>query len=193
MKQLLALAAIAFVIWNAYRSPDSADYLYPLSGESQRYAVKISAPQGTLEGGATIRNDDLVDIDGTEYQKFVFTTDGIPGMEKKTSYMRAAKDGIYSRSSTKVRIPEYLDLPLPPEVGKKWTYAVEGERMEGEIVAIESLATPDKVYYHCVKVLSKGTLKGSPVQSTSYYAPKVGMVKSTIVVAGATVEMTAKE
>jgi hypothetical protein len=193
MKQLLALAAITFVIWNAYRSPGGAEYFYPLNGESQRYTVKISGAQGTLQGGATIRNSDPVDIDGSEYQTFVFTTDGIPGMEKKTSYSRLAKEGIYSRSSTKVRIPEYMDLPLPPEVGKKWSYVMEGEHMEGEIIAIESLTTPEKTYYKCVKVESKGNVKGSPLQATNYYAPKVGLVKSTVVLPGVTIEMIAKE
>jgi hypothetical protein len=194
MKKLLALALIALVIWNAYRIPGGSAYFHPASDESQRYSVKMTA--GTylsVEGGATVRNENAVDIDGNEYQKLVINFDGIPGMENQTSYSRLSKEGIFTRTSTKVRIPEYMELPLPPEVGRKWRYEVNGHTAESEIVAIESVATPDKVYHQCVKVHSKGTINGRQAESITYYAPRAGRVKTTLTFSYATVEMTLRE
>jgi hypothetical protein len=192
MRTLLVIALIALVIWNAYRTP-SSEYLYPRDGQSQRYRVKVTADQGHIEGGVTIRNENTVKIDGREYNKYVINFDGIPGSKTVTTYMRAEKDGIYSRRSTDRKEAQFLDLPLPPEVGRKWRYNVNGNVVEKEIVSIETVYTSQKSYEKCVKVVSKGISESGSIESTAYHAPGVGQVKAVMKFPAATVEMTLEE
>ncbi|RBP40542.1 hypothetical protein DES53_108249 [Roseimicrobium gellanilyticum] len=194
MKKLLALALIAFVIWNAYRVRGGEDYLLPEPGKIYYYTVTLTAKSGTiLETEASFSNDGLVDIDDKEFYKFVLNVDNIPALNKKVFYSRIAKDGIYSRTSSKVRIPEFMDLPLPPVVGHKWTYEVEGQPYDAEILASESVATPDRSYRGCVKVVARGGPGGQFRESTTYYAPRVGMVKQTVEFLDGTMEFVLKK
>lgn len=192
MRTLLVIALLALVVWNAYRTPGS-DYLHPTNGKSQRFRVKVMADQGYVEGGVTIQNESVVQIDGSDYLKYVINFDGIPGARTTTTYMRAEKDGIYSRLSTAKKEARHLDLPLPPEVGRKWRYNVNGNIVEKEIVSIETVETPKKTYRQCVKVVSKGISESGSMESTVYHAPGVGQVKAVLKFPAATVEMTLDE
>jgi hypothetical protein len=192
MRTLLVIALIALVVWNAYRTPTS-DYLYPKDGQSQRFRVKVTANQGHLEGGVTIHNESTVNIDGREYNKYVINFDGIPGSKTMTAYMRAERDGIYTRHSTDKKEARFLDLPLPPEVGRKWRYNVNGNVVEKEITSIETVETPQKTYDKCVKVVSRGISESGSIESIAYHAPGVGQVKAVMKFPAATVEMTLEE
>jgi hypothetical protein len=192
MRTLLVIALIALVVWNAYRTPTS-EYLYPRDGQSQRYRVKVMADQGNIEGGVTIHNESSVNIDGRDYNKYVINFDGIPGSKTVTTYMRAEKDGIYSRRSTDKKEARFLDLPLPPEVGRKWRYDANGNVVEKEIVSIETVYISKKTYQQCVKVVSKGISESGSIESTVYHAPGVGQVKAVMKFPAATVEMTLEE
>jgi hypothetical protein len=193
MKYLLALLLIALVVWNAYRIPRGEAYLYPKEDESLRYSVVVSGPGGEkVEGSLTLHNEGVTEIGDKEYQEFHFSFDGKPGLKNKSTYSRWTSDGIYSRNSEKAHESEHLELPLPPKVGHKWRYQVDGEWFDAEIAAIESVTVGDKVHRDCVKVVAKGLVNGIPGQITSYYAPRSGMVKSTMNAAGMTLEFTQK-
>jgi hypothetical protein len=193
-KLLLIGGIIALVVWNAYREPAKSSYLLPSAGKSVRFAVRVNLPDGqSLYGGATVSNEGFTKIGETEYQQFTISYGGIAGMKKNTSFSRQAKDGIHTRSNTNVSTPEYLELPLPPQVGRKWSCEIDGRNMDREIVAIESLVTPGKKYENCVKVMSRGAIDGKATETMSYYAPGVGLVKAAILVPGARVEMTLQD
>jgi hypothetical protein len=193
MKYLLVLLLIALVVWNAYRIPGGEQYLFPKADTSLRYSVVASGPGGKVQGGLTLRNDGTTEIAGKEYQELSFTFDGMPGAKNKTAYSRWTKDGIYTRSNDKAHTAEYLELPLPPKVGHKWRYQMDGEWVDSEIAAIESVTVGDKVHRECVKVVANGVVDGMRGQITTYYSPRGGVVKSTVNVAGITLELAQKE
>jgi hypothetical protein len=184
MKFVLAILLIALVVWNAYRVPGGEEYLFPKAESSLRYSVEANAMGQTLKGNLNVRNEGTAEISGRTYQEFSLSFEGVPDAKNKAAYSRWTEKGIYSRSTDKANAPEFLELPLPPTVGHKWRYKEDNLEVDAEIVSIESVTVGEKVYRNCVKVVTTRFMNGMRGQSTTYYSPRNGMVKSTINVAG---------
>lgn len=200
MKKLILLAALALVSWNAYNKPAGSEYFHPVGGEVRRYGYQSNsglmrhAVDGTLSwsngDNATMRHLETVDLDGIKYAKI--RSDCNPktrGTSELIIYSRLAKDGIYTRRSMKSRAPEYLELPLPPQVGRRWQYRIDNEIMECEIAAIGSMELGGKTYDKCVMVKSWGTVDSLPASGTTWYAPGVGVLKRSSSVAGSSFDI----
>jgi hypothetical protein len=180
-RYLLLLPLLTVVMAGCSRKPEGAEYFWASTGSRRTYDVKMLIPlAGVVEGTMIEREDGTASIDGSTYHKTVTTFDGIPGAKPEVSYVRLAADGIYSRKSTDPKAPESLEIPLPPEVGRKWTFVQDDLTMEMEISAVEDFDTAEKTYKRCIKVTGSGTKGGDPIKAVSYYAPKTGLVKMSM-------------
>jgi hypothetical protein len=168
---------VTVLIAGCSREPDGADYFWASAGARRTYDVKMLIPAGVVEGVMIWREDGNASINGSTYHRSVTTFDGIPGFETFVSYQRLAPDGIFGRESTNPKASETLEIPLPPEVGRKWTSVQDGVTMEMEISAVEDLDTVEKTYKRCLKVVGSGMKGGHQIKSVSYYAPNIGLVK----------------
>lgn len=176
------MSLVLVVLSGCSGNPDGAEYFWISTGSRRTYDVKMLIPRttGIVEGIAIFRGDGTCEIDGLRYQKEVLTLDGIPGTEPTIYYIRLAKDGIYSRKSNDPTSAENLEIPLPPEIGRKWLYIEDDFRIEMEIVAVEDLDTTEKTYKRCVKVAGDGTKANYRIKMVQYYAPQVGLVKMSV-------------
>ena len=120
------------------------------------------------------------------------TFEGFPGAgaEPEVSYDRLASDGFYSRKPTDPASSAELEIPLPVVIGRKWSGDHDGIPVEMELVAIEDLDVAEKTYQRCLKVVSNGVKGGQRVRAVSYYAPRIGLVKTSLSQGAADIEMT---
>jgi hypothetical protein len=198
MKKIFVLVLLGLVGWNAFGRPEGAEYFYPAGGDSHKYTFRattgfyVHAQRGSLSSTwgqhATLTHEETITIDGHSYRKMVLRQN-TPGSKHRVTYSRLGKDGIYSRRSDDLTSEEYLELPLPPKIGQKWLYQVEGEHIENEIAAIESVEVGGKTYQKCLRVNSWGTVDGMPAYAVTHYAPLVGMVKFASTVGGQELEL----
>jgi hypothetical protein len=181
---------LALLLATCTSNPDGAEYFWASSGSRKTYDVKMLVPLvGTLEGTIIEREDGTVNINGKTYHRFITSYDGIPGTETEVGYRRLAPDGIYSRKSTEENAPESLEIPLPPKIGRTWSYSREDLRMEKEIATLEDLDTAEKTYKRCLKITGKGRQGFRSVKTVSYYAPKIGLVKMSMELSGVLMEL----
>ncbi|MFL6196821.1 MAG: hypothetical protein ACJ75H_21740 [Thermoanaerobaculia bacterium] len=131
---------------------------------------------GQVDGVAIVSDRGKQTIDGKTYSKTMTTFDGIPGTQPESSYRRVGDDGVYSRKSTDPNEPEALEFPLPPTVGRTWSLKQDDLSLDLAIMAVEDFDTASKTYKNCLKVAGTGKKGASPIEVTSYYAPKVGLV-----------------
>jgi hypothetical protein len=186
-----SLILLLFTAASCSRKPQGSEYFAPHENKRVTYAVKMTARGlGTVEGAAISRGDGTTDIGGKRYYKSVTTIEGILGASSETSYSHLGNDGIYTRKSTDANAPETLDLPLPPNVGRKWTYRSDDLDLDMEIAAVETLDTAEKSYAQCLKLVGKGTKGKDAVSVVFHMAPKIGLVKSTMTAPGFAMEMT---
>jgi hypothetical protein len=201
MKKILVLVILGLVGWNAFGRPEGAEYFCPSGGDGHKYIYRATsgfykhAQNGLLSSSwgqhATLTHEQTTLLDGRFYRKMVLRCNG--SSESKITYSRLLKDGIYARRSTELGAREYLELPLPPKVGKRWRYEIENEHIESEIAAIESVEAAGKTYQKCIIVKSWGTIGGMPAYSVTSYAPKVGMVRFASTVGGEELELVLSE
>lgn len=195
MKKILVLVLLGLIGWNVFGRPGGAEYFYPSGGDSHKYTFRattgfyVHAQKGSLSSSwgqhATLAHAGTTLLDGTFYRKMVLTY----GTDSKVTYSRLGKDGVYSRRGTELEAEEYLELPLPPKVGKRWRYQIDNEHIECEIAAIEPVTVAGKTYQRCVRVNSWGTIDGMPAYSVTHYAPWIGMVKFASTVGGEELEI----
>lgn len=177
----LALALFIALTAGCSGNPDGAEYFWASTGARRTYDVKMLIPlAGVVEGVMIVREDGTSEIDGQTYYKTVTSFDGIPGAQPEVSWARLGSDGIYSQKSEDPTSPETLEIPLPPEIGKKWSYSQDDLRMEMEVAAVEDFDTAEKTYKRCLRIVGNGTKAGDRVKAVSYYAPRVGLVKMSM-------------
>jgi hypothetical protein len=170
--------------------PDGAEYFWVSTGSRRTYDVKMFIPLAkVVEGTMIVREDGKSEIDGQSYYKTVTTFDGIPGAEPEVSYARLARDGIYSRKSKDPTSAETLEIPLPLEIGRKWSYSQDDLRMEMEIAAVEDFDTAEKTYKRCLRITGNGTKAAYRIKAVLYYAPKFGLVKMSMEGSGVLMEL----
>lgn len=185
--------ALVFLGVACSSQPKGAEYFAGTAGSRRIYSVRMLVPlTGVVEGTMIVRVDGTADINGRTYSKSVITFDGIPGAGSEVSYGRLGADGIYSRKSTEPQAPETLEIPLPPDIGRKWSYVQGDLKMDLEISAIEDVDTVEKTYRQCLKVTGIGTKGRNPIKAVSYFAPKTGLVKMSMEGSGVLLEMKLK-
>lgn len=188
---MLPLHVLVLLVVGCSRQPEGAEYFWVSAGARLTYDVKILNPTaGTIEGTMTLREDGTINVAGHTYHKTVTTFQGLPGAGNEVSYTRLAPDGIYSRESPDPSVPETLELPLPPDLGRKWSTTDDDLTMEMEITAIEDCDTVEKTYKKCIEITGNGSKAGIAVKELSYYAPKTGLVKMSLEAAGFLMELT---
>lgn len=186
----LALAISISLTAGCSGNPDGAEYFWVSNGARRTYDMKLLIPlAGVVDGVMIVRADGTSKIDGQTYYKTVTTFDGIPGAQQEVSYARLGSDGIYSRKSDDLTSAETLELPLPPEIGQKWSFSQGDLRMEMEVAAIEDCDTAEKTYQKCVRIVGSGTKAGARIRTTSYYAPRIGPVKMSMEGSGILMEL----
>ena len=186
-RRTLAVLLATLVFYGCSRESSAAEY-YPLTANSRwEYETEISKSGGGVQKATVVvRIEGTAEIDKQTYYKEITLNKGVPGVPNQTNYRRLTPKGLYTRGETDPGSPEVLTLPFPPVVGHEW----EVENIAMKIEAIESLKTGDKTYQDCLKVVSSWKLENDESASLiSYYAPDVGLVKSTLRVHGIVVEM----
>ena len=176
--------------------PDGAEYSWLSAGARTTYDMKVLTPStGVIHGTMITRQDGTIAIGGQTYYKSVTTLEGVPGAaEPEVSYQRLGRDGIYSRKSVDASAQDVLDIPLPPEVGRKWSSSHGDLVLENSIVAIEDVDTAEKTYRKCLRVQGNGTKGGGTIQIVSYYAPQIGLIRSSMVLGnGVSIELKRRQ
>lgn len=176
------------------RGPANSKYFWAAPGVRRVYDAKVRIPFAEdLNGTAIMRHDGTVTVDGHTYHTIVTTFDLMQASDPEVNYYRLSQDGIYTRKSLDPAVPEVLDLPLPPEVGRKWSYELGNVKADCEILAVEDVDTAKRTYRQCLKVASIGTQGGDAVRTVSYYAPEIGIVKTSVEGAGMIMELRLRE
>ena len=186
---LLALAA------SCSKEPSGAEYFAPPpEGERRTYDVTVAGPlTRQVKGVAIVSNRGEETVGDQTYWETVTTFDGIPGSRPETSWVRVGDDGVYSRKSTDPTAPETLEWPLPPTVGRTWSSRQAEVDMKMTIAAMEDLDTAGKAYRNCLKVIGTGRKGTASLETTSYYAPDVGLVLTSTKGPGVVMEMRLRD
>lgn len=166
-----------------------ADYFHILAkGEKREYVVRL--PSGT--GKMMMRGDGDEVIKGRTYAKVVTVFSGVPGAESQAEYFRTDSEGVHALNGKSKDGPEYLDTPLPLQVGTSWVTKSPGGTKRSKVESFESVELYDRKYENCVKVSARSNRPDgtafTEVGEVSYYASGVGLVKSTMRVMGAPIE-----
>ena len=177
---------VIFSLTTAGAKQEGEDYFPMSDGARWEYSTIFCADGNCNEGQLTSLIDGEETINGKKYFKGVSVGDG--ASEKKISYNRKGKEGIFSLSEKHKDKPEQLVMPLPLTTGKTWTFQSYEPFLatnENSVVEKETVHLHDKKYDNCFKVSTKGlfeegALKGTKVEVTTYYAPNVGLVKSVL-------------
>lgn len=184
-------ALLALLVVGCSTQPEGAEYFWTPADFQRVYDVRMVLPgAGTIAGTLTLRGEGTTEVAGHTYHKTVATFEGLPGFDTEVTYSRLASDGIYSRSSPDPSVPETLEIPLPPDLGRKWSSAQDDVTMEMEVTAIEDCEAGETSYERCLEITGSGSKAGVAVKDTSYYAPEIGLVKVSMEIAGALVEVT---
>jgi len=173
---VLPLLIVAIVVWAIFlKKPPGSEYF--VIKEKEVFDVKKVAPfTGEVKGVAIVSNREKVTIGGKEYYKTVTTFQDIPGFQTHVSYTRLGDDGVYSRESTDANAPETLVFPLPPTVGRTWSFVQPNGKIEKRIASIEDYDTAKNTYRQCLKLISNGSVGNRSFSTTTYYAPSIGLV-----------------
>jgi hypothetical protein len=156
-------------------------------GLRQEYSVESSGPlSGARKGRVVFWIDGKKTINGKAYFKEVTVISGIPGAGAAIQYRRWDSQGIHTIDGDDETQTEYLDTPLPINVGDAWTVKKPKGEAKYRAEAIEPLDLPDRKYDRCLK-LAYQDHAGS---GYSYYAPGLGQVKGVIQGRGVTVTFT---
>jgi len=174
LRSNLALVAAVLTLANCSKTPSGAKYFGPMELERRTFDITVLGPAREVKGAVIISNRGQETIAGKTYYKYVSTFDGIPGAVPQTFYQRLGEDGVYGLSSPGAA--ESLIFPLPPTVGRQWSSSQDGLSATVKIEAIEDFDALKKTYRQCLKVVSTGKKGNDTFESTSYYAPDVGLI-----------------
>jgi len=190
----LSILAGALVALAGCSPRSGPEYFWSGKDGSKTFRVKITKPsQGTTEGTLVARQQGMKKIAGKDYYELTMTPEGLPGAGPQTIYSRLGKDGMYTRKTDDPSAPEILDLPFPAEVGRTWTYLDGGAQVNMEIAAAVDLKMPTKTYYRCLKVKLRSQSGMRIIQGTTYYAPSLGVVLSSVTGPNGVVEISLRE
>jgi hypothetical protein len=193
----MTLVSVVFValFGGVGHSQQGNEYFAVTSGMRTVYDVKALSIVGVLEGNMIVREDGTQEIGNHTYHKIVTTTSGLFEKEDpKISYIRLGADGIYSRRSMDPSLPEAMDLPLPPEIGKKWTYTnEEGNQVAMEIAGVLDFDTVANTFERCLKIISKESVDQKEQVAIAYIAPRVGLARMATTLEGVSFEMTIRD
>jgi hypothetical protein len=135
--------------------PAGTDY-YPLADGARwefasRYEVRSQPDAPARTGRRVDAISGSEEVAGHTYLRFSSTLEGI-GDSPVTgrSLLRAAPDGIYAR--TDATAPETLVLPLPPSVGRSWTWQDGWGSWTGKIERQLAVETPAGRFDDCIEV-----------------------------------------
>jgi hypothetical protein len=145
-------------------------------GSEWEYLLRITTPSGSQDGRLTISIEGQDTINGKKYNKqttLMTSTQG-QGAQPKINYTRRSKEGIYKVDLADTIKREYLMVPFPMAVGKRWTTQSTGSRLESVAEKIESIEFLGKTYKNCLKISFKGEANSKPIQGYSYFAPEIG-------------------
>ena len=180
---------VSFVCWTSGCSkPKGAEYFPELrDGASKVYSIEYNVPPtGVQKGRLAIRVDGTETINGKSYSKELTVPSGIPGAPTQTRFVRRDKTGIYAINGDDSTKTEYLEIPLPVQVGSSWTSKSPRGELHYRAEAIEAAQLFDRSYENCLKV----SFTSSVGEGYACHAPGLGMVRSVIKASGVTMELT---
>ena len=157
---------------------DNIEEYFPLPEKAKwEYSVEMSSPFGGIQKGKRlVRIDGEELINGKIYNKTVSVFSGFPGAEPEIIYLRKEKDGFYAISNKYKDEPEYLTLPLPLFVGRRWTVESPEGFSRSHLSSVEVAELFDRKYEDCIKISYKGKYNNKNYEGFSYHARNVGMV-----------------
>lgn len=115
------------------------------------------------------------DIDGVKYTAQTTTTTETSWDFTRTALFRRTEDGVVTRDLKETA--DRIFLPLPWDVGTKWTMKSGDGVVDCEITAIEDTHCGETTYAGCLKVES---VPQAGSTETRWFAPEVGLVKTEV-------------
>jgi hypothetical protein len=170
---LLVLCCLTFV---ACMKPKGSEYLGK-AGARYEYSIEYPGLAGVQHASMVVRSDKEETIQGKRYTRVVVSFSGLPGLDQQVSYSRLTGRGAYTIDGDNKDKPEYLDTPLPLEVGTHWTSNGPSSQSSFEVVGAESMEAANETFEKCLKITFKRTDKNGSSEGTEYLAPKIGLVK----------------
>jgi hypothetical protein len=130
------------------------------------------------------------EVGGKTYVVMKTTIEGIPGFGTFITYRRQQADGIYFISESDPKKQEFLEMPLPPTVGKSWEVRVAAGKFLHRIEAVEAATVGETTHEKCLKV----SYRSDTMDFSSYYhaAPGIGNVMETMSLGGGKIVFTHK-
>lgn len=176
MMRQYAFLVLCCLGFTACMKPKGSEYLGK-SGGRYEYSIEFAGLTGVQHASMFVRSDKEETIQGKRYTKIVTSFSGIPGLDQSVSYSRSTGHGTYTIDGDSKDKPEYLDTPLPLEVGTHWTSTGPTSKTSYEVVGLESMDTANETYENCLKITFKRTDNNGLTEGTEYLAPKIGLVK----------------
>jgi hypothetical protein len=127
-------------------------------------------------------------IDGKSYFTTVTRVEGIAILKPFTTYRRKTTEGILCISASDPEKLEYLECPLPLQLGKTWEILSNQGKMFNKIEAQEPITVGNIIYDKCFKVTYR--TENYPYSGYYYLAPNVGNVKEFMKLGEATFVFT---
>lgn len=187
MKSILTLLILVMCIGCPARAqaPEEGSNLYfPLEvGLVWTADVVAESPKGGRIDGTAIREiTGTKEIGGKTYFVMKTSIEGIPGFGTVITFRRQQADGIYFISESDPEKKEYLEMPLPPTVGKTWEVPVASGKFVHRIESVEAATVGGTKYEKCLKV----SYRSDFMDFSSYYhaAPGIGNVMETMSMGG---------
>jgi hypothetical protein len=176
------------VLWFASARAD--DVYHPLAvGLRWNVDVIMTTPDGkSVESKGTREITGTEVIDGKSYFTTVTRFDGIPLLKPFTSYRRRTAEGILSISASDPEKLEYLECPLPVQIGKTWEIRSNQGKMFNKIEEAEPIVVGNVRYDKCFKVSYR--TDNYPYSGYYYLAPNIGNAKEFMKLGEATFVFT---
>jgi hypothetical protein len=195
MKSTLTLLifSLCFAIPSPSRGAEEVSNVYfPLEvGLVWTADVVATSPKGErMQGTGTREITGTKEVGGKTYVVMKTTIEGIPGFGTFVTYRRQQADGIYYIAESDPEKKEYLEMPLPPAVGKSWEVPVASGKFLYRIEAVEAATVGETKYEKCLKV----SYRSDTINFSSYYhaAPGIGNVTETMSLSGGRIVFTHK-
>jgi hypothetical protein len=156
-------------------------------GTKWEYLLRITSPSGTQDGRLSISIDGEETINGKKYYKQTSLMSFKQGSKPQVNYNRRTIEGIYRLDARSADKKEYLMIPFPLTVGRKWTTQSSNSHLESVAEKIESIEFLGKTYKNCLKISFKGDANTKPLQGYSYFTPDIGETVTEVRVGDVTI------
>jgi hypothetical protein len=178
-QRMLPWLLFSAAITSACSRQQVSEYLpdFP-TGTELSFRVERSDATGRLRVGRLIwRVESDTTIRGKIYRRLAVIRTGLEGTVSTMRYVRYTPTGVYSIAGDSPALTEYLDYPLPLDVGATYTANPDGDDVTIRVAGFSTVPLEGTTYENCLRLVLTSSVNGVSVEETQYLAKGVGLVR----------------